>query len=73
MLKAAKKTLRQPTVRAEFSLIRHTESIMGSKEKHFFLGGGGGGGGGGEGNRLIASEKLIKVYVLWPSRYRLNK
>ena len=27
----------------------------------------------GGGNRLIASEKLIKVYLLWPIRYRLNK
>ena len=44
---------------------------MGSYEKHFFLGGGG--GGGEEGNRLIASEKLIKVYLLWPTSYRLNK
>ena len=26
----------------------------------------GGVGGGGVGNRLIASEKLIKVYLLWP-------
>ena len=25
------------------------------------------------GNRLIASEKLIKVYLLWPIWYRLNK
>ena len=25
------------------------------------------------GNTLIASEKLIKVYLLWPIRYRLNK
>ena len=33
---------------------------MGSFEKHFFLGGGGGGG------RLIACEKLIKVYLLQP-------
>ena len=32
---------------------------MGSFEKHFFLG-----GGGGEGGRLIACEKLIKVYLL---------
>ena len=38
---------------------------MGSYEKHSFLGGGG--------NGLIASEKLIKVYLLWPIRYRLNK
>ena len=43
---------------------------MGSYEKHFFLWGGGGGGGG---NRLIASEKLIKAYLLWPIRYQLNK
>ena len=69
LLKAAKKTLRQPTMRAEFSLIRalisnwHTERIMESYEKHFW----------GGGNRLIASEKLIKVYLLWPIRYRLNK
>ena len=40
---------------------------MGSYEKHFVLGEGGGG------NKLIASEKLIKVYLLWPIRYRLNK
>ena len=32
-----------------------------------------GGGGGGRGNRLIASEKVIKFYLLWPIRYRLNK
>ena len=44
---------------------------MGSYEKHFFWGGGG--GERVEGNRLIASEKLIKVYQLWPIRYRLNK
>ena len=25
------------------------------------------------GNRLIASEKVIKVYLLWPIWYRLNK
>ena len=61
LLKAANKSLRQPTMRAEISLIRalisnlHTERIMASYEKHFFLAGGGGG------NRLIASEKLIKV------------
>ena len=30
-------------------------------------------GRGGGGNKLIASEKLIKVYLLWPIRYRLNK
>ena len=30
-------------------------------------------GGMGVGNRFIASEKLIKVYLLWPIRYRLNK
>ena len=35
---------------------------MGSYEKFFFLGGRGGGGGG----LLIASEKLIKVYLLQP-------
>ena len=34
---------------------------MGNYEKRFFLGRGGGGGG-----RLIASEKLIKVYLLKP-------
>ena len=67
-----KKTLRQSTMRAEFSLMRalisnrHTERIMGSYKKHFFLGGGGG-------NRSIASDKLIKVYLLWPVRYILNK
>ena len=38
---------------------------MGSYEKHFCLGGGGG-------NRLIASEKLFKVYLVWPIRYRLQ-
>ena len=37
---------------------------MGSFENHFFWGGGG--AGGGRGGRLIASEKLIKVYVLQP-------
>ena len=42
---------------------------MGSSEKHFF----GGGGEGERGNRLIASEKIIKVYLLWPFQYRLNK
>ena len=41
---------------------------MGSYEETFFWEGEGGGG-----NRLIASEKLIKVYLLWPVRYRLNK
>ena len=40
---------------------------MGSYEEHFLLEGGGAGGGGGV-NRLIASEKLIKVYQLWPIR-----
>ena len=40
---------------------------MGSYKKHF------GGGGGGGGNRLIDSEKPIKVYLLLPIRYRLNK
>ena len=55
LLKAAKKkTLSQPTMRAEISLIRalisncHTERIMGSYEKHFFFFFLGGGGGGGE-------------------------
>ena len=38
---------------------------MGSYEKHFVLGEGG--------NKLIASEKLIEVYPLWPIRYRLHK
>ena len=33
---------------------------MGSYEKRVFGGGGGGGGGGG---RLIASEKLMTVYL----------
>ena len=33
-----------------------------SYEKHFL------GGGGGGCNRLIAGEKLIKVYLLWPIR-----
>ena len=28
---------------------------------------------GGGGNKLIASEKLIKVYLLWPIQHRLNK
>ena len=43
LLKAARNILRQPTMRAEFSLIRalisnrHTERIMGSYEKHFFF------------------------------------
>ena len=47
---------------------------MGSYEKHFVLGEVGGEvGGGGGGNKLIASEKLIKVYPLWPIRYRLHK
>ena len=59
LLKAVKKTLRQHITRAEFSLIRalisFTERIMGSNKKRFF------GGGGG---RLIASEKLVKVYLL---------
>ena len=69
LLKAAKKTLRQPTMRAEFSLIHalisnwHTERIMRSYEE-LLLGGGGG--------ILIASEKLIKVYLLQPIRFRLN-
>ena len=35
------------------------------KKKTFCLGGGG--------NKLIASEKLIKAYLLWPIRCRLNK
>ena len=66
LLKAAKKPLRQPTMRAEFSLIRalisnwHTERIMGSYEKHFVWGEGG--------NKLTASEKLINVFLLWPIR-----
>ena len=48
LLKAAKKTLGQPTMRAEFSLICalisnwHTERIMGSYEKLFWGRGGGG-------------------------------
>ena len=47
---------------------------MGSSENFFFFFLGGGGGFGGErGNRLIASEKIIKVYLLWPFRYQLNK
>ena len=55
LLKAAKKNLKQPSTRAEFSLIRalisnwDTERIMGSYEKHFWEGDGGGGGGGGIG------------------------
>ena len=40
---------------------------MGSYAKLFFDWRGEGG------NRLIASEKLIKVYLLYPVRYRLNK
>ena len=66
LLKAAKKALRQPTIRAEFSLILaliskwHTERIMGSYEKHFVWGEGG--------NKLRANEKLINVYLLWPIR-----
>ena len=45
-LRQPKKTLRQPTSRAEFSLIRalisngHTERIRESYEKRFFWGGG---------------------------------
>ena len=60
-------------MKAEFSLIRalisngHTERIMGSYEKKIFL------KGGGVGNRLIASKKPIKVYLLWPIQYRLNQ
>ena len=27
----------------------------------------------GGGGAVIASDKLIKVYLLWPIRYRLNK
>ena len=72
LLKAAKKPLRQPTMRAEsyygswFSLIGalisnwYTERIMGSYEA------------GGGGNRLKASEKLIKVFLLRPIRCRLT-
>ena len=30
-------------------------------------------GGGGGGKTLIAREKLIKVYLVWPIQYRLNK
>ena len=59
LLKAAKKTLRQHITRAEFSLIRalisFTERIMRSNKKRFF---------GGGARRLIASEKLVKVYLL---------
>ena len=53
-LKAAKKTLRQPTTRAEFSLIKIMSSDfkLTHREKAFFL------GGGGE-VRLIVSEKLM--------------
>ena len=67
LLKAAKETLRQPTIRAEFSLILaliskwHTGRILGSYEKRFVWGEGGG-------NKLIAGEKLINVYLLWPIR-----
>ena len=66
LLKAAKKTVRQPTMRAEFSLIRalisnwHRENC--GKLWKTILGWGGGGGDG----RLIASEKLIKIYLLEP-------
>ena len=60
LLKAAKKTLRQHITRAEFSLIRalisFTERIMRSNKKRFL--------GGGGARRLIASEKLVKVYLL---------
>ena len=51
LLKAAKKTLRKHTIKAEFSLIHvlisnwHTERIMGSYEKHFFFFGWGRGRG----------------------------
>ena len=44
-------------MRADFKLT-FTERIMGSDKKRFF------GGGGEEGGRLIASEKLVKVYLL---------
>ena len=43
-----------------------TKRIMGSYEKLFL-------GEGGGGNRFIAREKLINVYLLWPIRYWLNK
>ena len=58
LLKAAKKTLRQPTMRAEFSLIRalmisetdiHRELWDCCYQKHFL-------GGGGGGNRFIDLE-----------------
>ena len=42
---------------------------MGSYEK-LFLEEGTGGGGGGE--RLISSEKLIKVYLLQPAAYSVS-
>ena len=57
LLKAAKKTLRQPTMRAEFSLIGalisnwHTEKVWEVMKNILFWGRGGG-------NKLIASEKL---------------
>ena len=38
---------------------------MGSYEKNFVWGGGGG-------NKLIASEKLIKVYLLWPIQKKVT-
>ena len=62
---AAKKTLRQPTTRAEFSLIR---ALISDKQRElwevtkrvcFF-----GGCWGVAGVRLIASEKLMTVYLL---------
>ena len=60
LLKAAKKTLRQPTtMRAEFSLIRalisnwHKQRIMGNYEKRFF--------GRLRGVSLIANEKLMSL------------
>ena len=43
-------------MRADFKLT-FTERIMGSDKKRFL-------GGGEEGGRLIASEKLVKVYLL---------
>ena len=41
---------------------------MGSYEKLFWEEGTGGGGG----ERLIASEKLIKVYLLQPAAYSVS-
>ena len=54
LLKAAKRTLKQPTMR--FQIV--TQRIVGSYEKRFFWGGGRGG------VRLIVNEKLMIGYLL---------